>query len=33
VALHAATDIDFAELAGDIEAEVRFIAAVQLVSG
>ena len=29
VALYAATDIDFAELAADIEAEVRFIAAVQ----
>jgi hypothetical protein len=28
-ALYAATDIDFAELAADIEAEVRFIAAVQ----
>ena len=29
MALYAATDIDFAELAADIEAEVRFIAAIQ----
>ena len=29
VALYAGADIDFAELAADIEAEVRFIAAVQ----
>ena len=29
VALYAGSDIDFAELAADIEAEVRFIAAIQ----